>query len=331
MIPHKIPIIDIEPLFASNSDSGSYNKTIKEIAQACRKNGFFYISGHSISGDLQNKLEALSKVFFELPLEEKMKISMQKGGKAWRGYFPIGDELTSGKPDQKEGLYFGSELDSTHPKVKAGIPLHGSNLFPEYPSEMKAFVLEYMSKLEQIGHALMKGISLSVGLEEDFFHRKFTYDPTLLFRIFHYPAQEEASENWGVGEHTDYGLLTILKQDTSGGLQVKSKGQWIDAPPIENTFICNIGDMLDKMTGGLYKSTPHRVRNTSGKGRLSFPFFFDPSFDAEIKKIVTHNPTQDDYQQRWDKEDVHAFGGTYGEYLLQKVGKVFPDLKDGLN
>ena len=90
---------------------------------------------------------------------------------------------------------------------------------------------------------------------------------------------------WGVGEHTDYGLLTILKQDDAGGLEVKSRTGWVPAPPVPGSFVCNIGDMLDRMTGGLYRSTPHRVRNLARRARLSFPFFFDPAFDARIQPI----------------------------------------------
>ena len=88
-----------------------------------------------------------------------------------------------------------------------------------------------------------------------------------------------------MGEHTDYGLLTLLAQDDNGGLQVRSPAGWIDAPPIPGTFVCNIGDMLDRLTGGWYRSTPHRVRNDSGRDRLSFPFFFDPDFAAEVPPL----------------------------------------------
>jgi isopenicillin N synthase-like dioxygenase len=98
----------------------------------------------------------------------------------------------------------------------------------------------------------------------------------------------------------------------------------MDAPPVRGSFICNIGDMLDRMTGGLYRSTPHRVINTSGRHRLSFPFFFDPNFDVEVKPILA--PAADDKDQRWDQASVHAFTGTYGDYVLSKVGKVFPGL-----
>jgi isopenicillin N synthase-like dioxygenase len=137
----------------------------------------------------------------------------------------------------------------------------------------------------------------------------------------------ESSDAWGVGEHTDYGLLTLLAQDELGGLKVKTARGWIDAPPIEGTLVCNIGDMLDRLTGGQYRSTPHRAKNVSGRGRLSFPFFFDPDFDAEIVPLPGFALTADDRDTRWDKASVHDFSGTYGDYLLSKVSKVFPELK----
>ena len=103
---------------------------------------------------------------------------------------------------------------------------------------------------------------------------------------------------------------------------------WIEAPPIPGTLVCNIGDMLDRLTGGWYCSTPHRVRNTSGRDRLSFPLFFDPAFSAVIKPLPERSgDTTGGAQERWDHTNLHAFEGTYGEYLLGKVGKVFPDLQ----
>jgi len=133
---------------------------------------------------------------------------------------------------------------------------------------------------------------------------------------------------WGVGEHTDYGLLTLLAQDQNGGLQVKSNDTWIDAPPIENALVCNLGDMLDRLTGGWYRSTPHRVLNSSGRGRLSFPLFFDPDFDANLQPlpVLASSGTDPAAEQRWDNADLQAFEGTYGDYLMEKVSKVFPEL-----
>jgi isopenicillin N synthase-like dioxygenase len=327
LTPISLPVIDISPLFSA-SDTASRAHVAREIEAACRDTGFFYVTGHGIAPALLAKLDDLSRRFFALPEAEKMKIAMVHGGRAWRGYFPVGGELTSGKPDLKEGIYFGSELPAGDPRVRAGLPLHGGNLFPPQVPELRGAMLDYLAANTRAAHALMEGIAMSLGLEAEYFRDRYTSDPTILFRIFHYPSSAPSSEQWGVGEHTDYGLLTLLAQDDACGLQVKSTRGWIEAPPIPGTLICNIGDMLDRLTGGWFRSTPHRAKNTSGRGRLSFPFFFDPGFDAEIVPLPAHAAhLKDDRESRWDKESVHAFRGTYGDYLLGKVSKVFPDLK----
>ena len=312
-----VPVIDI----AASSAAGA-------IGEACRESGFFYVVGHGVDFALLGRLEGLSREFFGRASAEKLAIRMELGGRAWRGYFPVGDELTSGSPDQKEGIYFGAELDANHPKVVAGTPLHGANLFPEGVPGFRETVLEYIDALTGLGHRIMEAVGLSLDLDAEYFSRLYTRDPLILFRIFNYPALAEATTPlWSVGEHTDYGLLTILAQDDCGGLHVKSPSGWIDAPPIPGAFICNIGDMLDRMTGGRYRSTPHRVRNVSGRDRLSFPFLFDPNWDAEVHPIVRAKNAVEDKDARWDRTSVHDFHGTYGDYLINKVSKVFPELR----
>jgi isopenicillin N synthase-like dioxygenase len=316
-----IPVIDVRELIQRK-----HSKSVAgQIGEACREYGFFYVVGHGVSEHLQSQLEEISQKYFEQDLEKKLEINMSRGGKAWRGYFPVGRELTSGKPDLKEGIYFGTELGMDHPLVKSGTPMHGPNLFPANMPEFRSIVLDYVTSMTELGHSLMAGISLSLGLEESYFQERYTSDPLILFRIFNYPPPATYSD-LGVGEHTDYGLLTILKQDMSGGLEIKTKSQWIDAPPISNSFVCNIGDMLDRMTAGLYLSTPHRVLNRAKHNRLSFAFFFDPNFNAEIKPIQMDVQLNDNKEERWDHASVHDFRGTYGEYLLSKVSKVFPEL-----
>ena len=320
-----IPIIDVRPLLAGAAGQRS---VAEQLGAACREHGFFYVVGHGVEESLQRRLECLSREFFALDVETKVRIRMSLGGRAWRGYFRVGDELTSGLPDQKEGLYFGQELPPDDPRVLEGTPLHGPNQFPAQPAGLREAVLEYMAALTRLGHRLMAGLALSLNLDENYFADRYTKEPLTLFRIFSYPPPDEPGL-WGVGEHTDYGLLTILLQDDAGGLEVKSRSQWIPAPPRPGSFVCNIGDMLDRMTRGVFRSTPHRVRNPAPRPRLSFPFFFDPNFFARVQPIdlPADQIPPDDRDQRWDRASVHAFAGTYGDYLLNKVGKVFPALK----
>ena len=323
----EVPIIDISPLVSQTSNSSDV--IADQIRQALQDYGFFYIVGHGVDEQLQKQLEDISQQFFAQDVETKLRIRMALGGKAWRGYFPVGNELTSGRPDLKEGIYFGTELESDHPLVKTGVPMHGQNIFPSNIPQFRETVLDYIDSMTRLGHTLMSGIALSLGLEKSYFADRYTKNPFILFRIFNYPPNSSLSESkWGVGEHTDYGVLTILKQDNVGGLQVKLKSGWIDAPPIPGSFVCNIGDMLDRMTRGLYRSTPHRVQNRATSSRKSFPFFFDPNFNIEVKPIELNGiVVNDDQSDRWDKASVHEFRGTYGDYLLNKVSKVFPELR----
>lgn len=326
----ELPVIDVSPLLSDNSDTDR-SGVARQIDSACRTNGFFQITGHGIDPDLQARLETAAHEFFALPEAEKTVIAMREGGRAWRGWFPLGGELTAGVPDNKEGLYFGAELGDDHALVAAGTPLHGPNLFPSEPADLRSVVLEWIAAMTKLAATILGGIALGLGLDGSWFKRELTADPLVLFRIFRYPPLGGVSGDWGVAEHTDYGLLTILAQDDSGGLQVRSRNDWIEVPPTPGTFVCNIGDMLDRMTAGRYRSTPHRVDTSSlgptAAARLSFPFFFDPGWDAQVAPIpLPGEPPADDSSTRWDNTSLHSLSGTYGDYLLSKVSKVFPQL-----
>ena len=193
-------------------------------------------------------------------------------------------------------------------------------------------MLAYIDALTRLGHALMGGFALALGLPERWFADSGgTADPLILLRLFNYPSRPVPAgtpAQWGVGEHTDYGLLTMLWQDDVGGLQVRTDAGWIDAPPLPGSFVCNVGDMLDRMTGGRYRSLPHRVAiNTSGRDRLSIPLFFDPDFAWRVSPVPGASAGSDDSGRRWDGANLQAFEGTYGDYVTAKVGKVFPELR----
>lgn len=315
-----LPVIDISALNQSGSVEAE-NLVVQQIGHACRHVGFFYVYNHGIDDQLIEELTTISRAFFALDVETKNSISMDKAGRAWRGFFPVGNEVTSGIPDQKEGIYFGTQLPLNDPRVIAEKPLHGQNLYypptrstlatpapntagdwPKVRSHlgrgMGDVVEDYMAACTALGRTLMRAIALSLKLDASHFQEQFE-DPTTLFRIFNYPPHDGSKygeASLGVGEHTDYGFITLLHQDTSVApgevnLEVRdlsSASKWIPAPPIRGTFVINLGDALEHCTGGLLRATPHRVRQraTATTGRLSFPFFFDPSFDADMRPLV---------------------------------------------
>ena len=213
-----LPVVDVAPLLSQGP--AGLTEVARQIEAACREHGFFYVAGHGVAPELPDRLTAACAAFFELPPTAKMEIAMARGGLAWRGYFPVGAELTSGRPDLKEGLYFGAELGDEDPRVRAGLPLHGRNLFPRQVPALRDAVLAYIDALTGLGQAVLRGVALSLGLEADYFAAGYTARPTVLFRVFRYPAAPPGDSGWGVGEHTDYGLLTLLAQDATGGLQV---------------------------------------------------------------------------------------------------------------
>jgi isopenicillin N synthase-like dioxygenase len=326
-----IPVIDVDE---SNEAEAS-----RQLHAALRDIGFAYIVNHGIAiHKIQNILD-FSRSFFALPDAIKQQIHMDKAGLAWRGFFPVGAEFTSKLPDQKEGIYFGVDHDSQHPGVLNSWPMHGINQWPASPelTGFRSVIGEYINSLTTLGHRLMALIAAGLGLKTDYFKERFTEDPHVLFRIFNYPQQAIPQSNWGVGQHTDMGFLTILYQDQLGGLQIRDKAlRWIDAPPREDSFIINIGDMLQHWTRGIYRATLHRVRNTGQRDRLSLPFFFDPNWTSNLVPIDEQllrtsdlaRVTTDRSEERWDGINLRALAAelTYGDFVWDKIRNVFPNL-----
>ena len=320
-----LPIID---LAAVDADPGGVASAIDDAA---RRDGFFYVVGHGVPAELVDALDAAARRFFALDTAAKERVAMRVGGAAWRGWFPLGGELTSGHADDKEGYYFGADLSADHPRVAVRTPLHGANLYPAEVPELADLVPRYMAEVTEVGQRVLSLMARGLGISEDWFRIGLAADPTVLFRIFRYPSAGPACErgaggqSWGVGEHTDYGLLTMLYQDANGGLEVHTRDGWLDVEPVPGSFVCNLGDMLERLTAGAYRSTPHRVRNRSGAERISMPLFLDPGWDEAVRPLpdTAALPRR---RERWDRTEPLAWDGTYGDYLTAKVAKVFPEL-----
>src|SRR5829696_460274 len=133
-----LPLIDLR---------GAEAAVAAEIDRACRTFGFYRITGHGVAASRQASLDELAREFFAQPEAAKAAIAMEQGGAAWRGWFPLDGELTSGVPDHKEGIYFGTELAADHPAVRAGRPLHGPNQFPARPAGLRAAVLGWLDEM----------------------------------------------------------------------------------------------------------------------------------------------------------------------------------------
>jgi isopenicillin N synthase-like dioxygenase len=271
-----LPVIDVSGLAAS--DLSSRVHVARQIREACLDKGFFYITGHRISSELIEATVQASRDFFSLPMEAKARLDL-KASKASRGYEPLqAQTLEAGTPpDLKEGFYIGTEAGPDDPRVLAGEYKLGPNQWPAELPQFRPLMNRYFEEVGLLGEHLMRGIALSLELDEDYFSG-FCRNALKRLRLLHYPPQPANAVNGqkGVGAHTDFGGLTILLQDPSGGLQVYNQGSssWIHADPIEGTYVVNLGDLIARWTNDVYRSTLHRVINTSGRDRYSVPFFF---------------------------------------------------------
>lgn len=283
-----LPVVDMSGLYSTDpADRAAVGRALRA---ACVDKGFFYVSGHGVEPELIEAAFAEARRFFALPAEEKHAVAMT-GDNYGRGYEDLGGQtLEAGAPpDLKEGYYLGRETrsDGTVPEGDAGIGF-GPNLWPARP-QFRRLLTEYHRRLTEVATVLMDGLALSLDLPEDWF-RDFCAEPTPTLRILHYPPQPANPRpgEKGAGAHTDWGGITLLAQDANGGLQVLDEREgWIHAAPIPGTFVVNLGDLMARWTGDLYRSTLHRVVNTSGAERYSMPFFFSGRPDAEIVTIPT--------------------------------------------
>ncbi|XP_075640014.1 azadirone synthase LFS-like [Castanea sativa] len=272
----KLPIIDLT--------SPDRISTASSIRQACIDYGFFYLLNHGIEEELLGKVFEESKKFFLLPLEEKMKMPR----KEHRGYTPLYaeklDPTSSSKGDPKESFYIGPLEDITTPVNLNQWP--SEEILPSWRRMMESFY----KKLLSAGKRLLSLIALALNVEEDFFEKVGALDkPNAFLRLLHYPGELGSSDDeiYGSSAHSDYGMVTLLATDGVQGLQVcrekfKQPRIWEDVLPVDGALIVNIGDIMERWTNCLFRSTLHRVR-LSGKERYSAAFFLDPNPDCMVE------------------------------------------------
>ncbi|WP_372971775.1 isopenicillin N synthase family dioxygenase [Marinobacter sp.] len=278
-----LPVINLSLLRGSDQDQDTLARSLEE---ACLHTGFFYISDHGIPDELIDRIFRESRALFDLPEEQKKAIH-KAHSHANRGYEPLKSQtLEPGSPpDLKEGFYIGEELDGTDPRVQAGRFNQGPN---QWPTELPTFrdtMTEYFEAMNELSDHIMQALALSLDLPQDFFE-DFCHQPMSTLRLLHYPPQppNPSPGEKGCGAHTDFGGVTILLLDDNPGLQVweANNEEWLNANPIPGTFVVNMGDMIARWTNDRYRSTLHRVINTSGAERYSVPFFYSGNPDHEV-------------------------------------------------
>jgi isopenicillin N synthase-like dioxygenase len=310
-----VPVVDISGL--RSPDRAQRKQVAHEIGKAAGEVGFFHVSGAGVDDAVFERMLAATKRFFALPADEKMRYYIGLS-KCHRGYVPPGEEgLATGMPEVKEAFDTALDLPADDPDYLAGNPMLGPNTWPDLAGFADAVTAYYRAVLD-VGHRLLWAFAVALGEDPDTFSKHATKTPSQL-RLIHYPYNPAAEDAHGIGAHTDYECFTLLKP-TAPGLEVlNGAGDWIDVPPVPDTFVVNIGDMLELWTNGAYVATSHRVRKVKEE-RYSFPLFFNVDYHTEVKPLPQFAP-RDGKQRPTLRAGEHLFAQTaqtFG-YLRNRV------------
>ncbi|KAG6034358.1 hypothetical protein E4U41_006573 [Claviceps citrina] len=347
-----IPVLDMD--LARNPDTKP--AFLAQLLDALMEVGFLYLKNAGIPERLVGEVIARGKAFFEMPLEEKLKIEMKRAN-SFLGYSRLAAEVTAGQVDHREQI----DLSTEHPLPAPGSPLHHNLLGPnQWPAErwapgFRAAYEEYMRRMGDMSVSFTGLIAEAIRLPGDAFDKYFDEDQQHKLKIVRYPDMAElglggagaSAAGQGVGPHKDSMLTSYLLQATAHrGLQVQNvRGEWIDCPPVDGTLVVAIGQGLEALTQGVCVSTTHRVLSPpAGSGpRFSIPFFQGVRLDAEFDELesVGVGSVPEEVRRR-RKEVIERAGGriddveftfrrgavakTLGEATLRNRIKSHPDV-----
>lgn len=315
-----LPIIDLGVLSAPSPSPSDLLKLSKDLYNVFATTGFAYLINPPLSFSHEDVF-GLASEFFSLPQSEKMELAKQTFSKqnknTYRGYFPT-------QPGQQDNLKEGLEIgpNAPLPQHPSNRPrkfnLAESNVWPSAASfqPTRERLETFYSELQSLSSTMLSLLAVSLNKPADHFAHYLT-DSLSTLRLLHYPPQPSAASDSSNQDaklcctpHTDSGILTLLHQDPTGGLEVlNSAGDWVPAPYVPGSIVVNIGDLLAQVSGGKFVATKHRVRTNSGganagegMGRFSVPFFFEPGEACVVKSV--------------DGDDAVV----YGEYVRRKMG-----------
>ncbi|KAJ5872920.1 leucoanthocyanidin dioxygenase [Penicillium soppii] len=281
-----IPTVDISAWIDPCGTERDRQNVVEEMRNACTTYGFFNLVGHGVSPEAQKQALDCARLFFTLSEEQKMDVCISKSkGRSFRGYEPPGIQVHQEGllPDTKECFIIGHEVPEDDPDC--GTFSTGPNLWPKSLPEGKFRIpiMEYQARMVELVKVLLKIIARGLPQEwncpPDVLDPLAQNNPSIPMRLLHYGPQPIKDERqFGVGDHTDFGCVTILLQEMgTKGLEVwyPPTETWIPVPPQEHAYVINIGDMVQKYTGGYYRSARHRVITFTENHRYSVPFFLN--------------------------------------------------------
>ncbi|KAL6637270.1 hypothetical protein ACP70R_024842 [Stipagrostis hirtigluma subsp. patula] len=276
-----IPVIDLSPLVVADNDAAGVEALAAEVGAACRDWGFFVVVGHGVPEEVVARATEAQRAFFALPAESKAAVRRSEA--APLGYYE--SEHTKNVRDWKEVF----DLVPREPPPPAAVADVEPVFQNKWPGDLPGFreaMEQYARAMEELAFKLLELIAQSLNLRPDRLHGFFR-DQTTVLRLNHYPPCPSPDLALGVGRHKDYGALTVLYQDHVGGLDVwrRSGGEWVRVRPVPNSFVINLGDIMEVWSNDMYQSSEHRVSVNPEKQRFSMPFFFNPASYTVVEPL----------------------------------------------
>jgi polar amino acid transport system ATP-binding protein len=283
----RLPVIDLSLFDLGDPWRGL---VAAEIDAASSEFGCFCLVGHGVDVGVVEPLMAAGRRFFATEDAVKRRVQVEHHARARQGDFAPVEELAARSSDLKN-LFFEAQLTLAHDHVKAGTSAPHQTFLPNVPG-LREPVLDYMRSLTGLSHKLMAMLARGLRLEDSYFVDRYTGNPATSFRILNYPrvADARAATDHAARRRQEPGLLTILKQDTGGGLELMYRERWGTLPTMPNSFICSVGQTLARLTNGRYVTAAHRVRNSTDTHRLSMSFCFEPTVNAMLEPIAGVGP-----------------------------------------
>jgi len=304
-----LPIIDLTPLSHPCPSPSDLLTLSAYLSTAFSTTGFAYLT-HAPLSFTHSEIFSLAQGFFSLPNESKLSVvkkSFRSENKnTYRGYFPV---QASGD-NSKEGFEIGGKdaLPQLNKDV-AKFNLNEENVWPEGFEHGRERLELLHEELQALSEKLLSLLAVALGREEGYF-KGYMEDSLSTLRLLHYPANERdrAAQELCCTPHTDSGILTLLHQDATGGLEILGvDDRWIPAPYVEGSMVVNVGDLMGMVSGGMFKATVHRVRRSGAGERFSVPFFFEPGAGCVVRSVGK------------GAEGAEGKGVWYGRHVLEKM------------
>lgn len=304
---------------------------LRELRTALHEVGFLQLTHFGAAPGAIDALEGTTRRFFALPEADRLALD-NRASPHFRGYTRLGHELTAGRPDAREQLDFAPEQPAP-PRDRWDAPyrlLEGPNQWPDAAlPELRPVVLAWADLLTGVATELTRAVAAALGLPPGHFDPVFAGAPHWFGKLIRYVGPEPgAGEAQGVGPHADWGFLTLLLQDGSGGLQARPPGsdEWVDVPPLDDALVVNVGEMLEVATRGYLVSTVHRVLPPApGRTRQSIGFFWSPRLDAVLDPVPL--PPELAREARGVRESEHnALLPRFGDNALKGWFRSHPEV-----